>query len=38
MDMVYLDDAEFKRLVDERKAKHPEMAVAPMAPAARNRQ
>ncbi|HYL38392.1 MAG TPA: hypothetical protein VEV17_20915 [Bryobacteraceae bacterium] len=36
MDIVYLDDAEFKRLVDERKAKHPETAAVPMAP--RNRQ
>jgi len=29
MDIVYLDDAEFKRLVDERKAKHGESASVP---------
>ena len=35
MDIVYLDDAEFKRLVDERKAKHGETASVPAVVASR---
>jgi len=35
MDIVYLDDAEFKRLVEERKVQHPETASVPMGPRSR---